>query len=551
MESEDKGYLVFIGIVIFDLTLFSLALFLWSKYRLQIIALTHNGFANRNIRFTKLLSDSINLVEDKNKIVKVLSPHSIEKKNINHIRWNSRTNGPVSHATITHLRSSSNDNSGLYVKVSNDSIGTDDIPGASALARALYKYKSSERWWNPLLYDCSNKIENNEANLYLKFMSKTCKMLLICFMFSVIINGCVFLYFLSQGNPHIFLVYTFEDMLNCKVTTWALYIMVWIYSFIAYYFVSIFRNNLDGKKQVTAILRPQLHTIMVAGFNKSITNPSLIYNHFNTLFPGQVISTHIVMDHSKRLRYEHELENEKLQLTGLYDLVSISSTCQLNKSDVTSIRDISVNHSDVSHTYGKTSIVRSLSANLGESEIFTTKSESDKKVNKSLSSQNLTYVPTAKAEVTGSQAVIEKETHEYYGDMKQHFFKHIDRIKRLKIQIEEEKNKIHNVSARVCFVSFADSNIVLHILKDNKILDFIPQWHISPAPHPNDLIWLNLHISRYNVLLRMLFFNFLLVVFYVGVTYLLIKLNMIKRFTKIDLDETGNSQGVHFDVFSN
>lgn len=541
MELGDRGYLVFLGIVIFDITLFSLTLFLWSKYRLKIIALTHNGFPSRNIKFTKILSDSDNLVEDKNKIIKVISPRSMGKKGTNHTQLYSRASGAVLRTTITHLRSSSNDNSGLYVKVSNESIGTDDIPGVSALTRALNKYKNSEKWWNSLLYDCTHKIENNEAKLYLKFMSQTCKMLLICFMFSVIINGCVFLYFLSQGNPHIFLVYTFEDMLNCKVTTWALYILVWVYSFISYYFVSVFRSNLDGKKQVTAILRPQLHTIMVAGFNKSITNPSLIYNHFNGFFPGQVISTHIVLDYSKRLRYEYELENEKLQLTGLYDLVSISSNCQLNKSDLTNIRDSGINHSTVSQTYGKTSIIRSLTDNFRLSEIITRKSESeDKKIRKSLSSQNLIYVPTKKNEAPGAQTTMEKDPHEYYGDMKQHFIKHIDKIKRLKTKIEEEKNKIHD-SARLCFVSFADSNIVLHILKDNKILDVMPQWHISPAPHPNDLIWLNLHISKYNVLLRMLFFNSLIVVFYVGVTYLLIKLNMIRRFSKAELGETGSN----------
>lgn len=55
-------------------------------------------------------------------------------------------------------------------------------------------------------------------------------------------------------------------------------------------------------------------------------------------------------------------------------------------------------------------------------------------------------------------------------------------------------------------------------------------WLISPAPHPKDIIWLNLSRSSNEILLRGFLINFVVILFYVLVTYFLAKMNIIRRY---------------------
>ncbi|XP_953413.1 uncharacterized protein TA10020 [Theileria annulata] len=536
MSFDDYSYLAFIAIVIFDIAALSLSLYLWSKYRLFIISLVHNGFSSRKIRLKKKLSDKNEQIFDERNLNPAKLTSLLLKKGI-------FTNLPYTHSDTyldqltnsktfssgkfddKNIRSSdSMDNLIITIRDTSGSIGTDEIPGARRLAKTLHKYKNSTTWWSYLLYDCSKRIHNNEAKLYLNFMGQSCRLLLICFLFSVSINILVFIIFLFQKEPYRFLNYTFQDMLNSKTTTWALYIATWVYSFVTYYFIMKFRDHLEGNKQLSAILRPQLHTLMIYGFDKAVTDPSVIYNHFDNYFPGQVISAHIVMNHSRRLILENKLEYAKLQLAGLYDSISIVPGFELShKSSESKQHEVD---EDLINLEPKSKLKRFYSS----TSLFRDLPRSDSLKIRSFSCHNLHYSPQKNKSEHKRSDSSDRDIYGRYGRRKSRFIKRIMTIKNLKKEIDEEKRKVQTTSSRICFVSFADSNLVMHILRDKKILESMFNWLISPAPHPKDIIWLNLSRSANEILLRGFLINFVVILFYVLVTYFLAKLNIIRRY---------------------
>ncbi|UKK02938.2 hypothetical protein MACK_003038 [Theileria orientalis] len=534
MKFDDYSYLALMGIVIFDVATLSFFIFLWSIYRNSIITLVHVGFSTRKLRLKRMKKEE-DVFFDKHNFDAVKPNKLFLKKETNPELALKKSFMTDKFDDRLRLTSSSIDNFGLYVKLHNQSIGTDDIPGARKLAKSLYKFKSKRSWWTYFLYDCSKRITNNEAILYLKFMGQNCKMMLMCLLSSVIINVLVFLVFLFQGDPGTFLSYTFHDMLNCKTTTWALYINTWVYSIIAYYFILKFRNNIEGNKQVSAILRPQLHTIMVSGFSKTVTDPAVMYRHFDNYFPGQVISVHLVKDHGRRLLLENKLECLKKQLAGLYDAVSAPiGTHFVHKAPDTKFSD----DKNVLGTQRMPSFRRSASCHVPN---LVHKSTENINV-KSFSCHNLLLPDETESSDERILNSMEKDIYERYGASKSKFIRRMIAIKRLKTDIEEEKNRESVYSSRICFISFADSNLVIHILRDKRILETMHKWYISPAPHPKDIIWMNLNKTRLDVIIRGFLINLAMILFYLFVTYILVKFNIIKRYNEEDEPVEGVGQ---------
>ncbi|UKJ89951.2 hypothetical protein MACJ_003207 [Theileria orientalis] len=532
MKFDDYSYLAFLGIVVFDISTLSFFIFLWSIYRNSIITMVHVGFSTRQLRLKRMKKEE-DMFFDKHSFDAVKPNKLFSKKDTNPDFALKKSFMTDKFEDRLRLTSSSFDNYGLYVKLPNQSIGTDDIPGARKLAKSLYKFKSKRSWWTYFLYDCSKRITNNEAILYLKFMGQNCKMMLMCLLSSVIINVLVFLVFLFQGDPGTFLSYTFHDMLNCKTTTWALYLNTWVYSIIAYYFILKFRNNIEGNKQVSAILRPQLHTIMVSGFSKTVTDPAVMYRHFDNYFPGQVLSVHLVKDHGRRLLLENKLECLKKQLAGLYDAVSAPlGTHFVHKAPDTKFSD----DTNVQGTHRMPSFRRSASCH-----VLNTVHKSTENINvKAFSCHNLLFPGETDISDEKILNTMERDIYERYGTSKSKFIRRMIAIKRLKTDIEEEKNRESMYSSRICFVSFADSNLVIHILRDKRILETMHKWYISPAPHPKDIIWMNLNKTRLDVIIRGFLINLAMILFYLLVTYILVKFNIIKRYNEGE----GSTEGV-------
>ncbi|BAM41767.1 conserved hypothetical protein [Theileria orientalis strain Shintoku] len=425
MKFDDYSYLAFMAIVIFDVATLSFFIFLWSIYRNSIISLVHVGFSTRRLRLKKIKNEEDKFFDRHN--FDAVKPNKLFLKKETNVEFTAKKSF-MSEKFEDRLRltSSSIDNYGLYVKLPNQSIGTDDIPGARKLAKSLYKFKSKRSWWTYLLYDCSKRITNNEAILYLKFMGQNCKMMLMCLLSSVVINVLVFMVFLFQGEPGTFLSYTFHDMLNCKTTTWALYINTWVYSIIA----GKKHKEIQGNKQVSAILRPQLHTIMVSGFSKTVTDPAVMYRHFDNYFPGQVISVHLVKDQGRRLLLENKLECLKKQLAGLYDAVSAPlGTHFVHKSpDTKQFSD----DTNAPMTQRMPSFRRSASChglNIGP--------KSTEGINvKSFSCHNL-LCPHDKETSEERIQNMERDIYDHYGNVKSKLLRRMMAIKRLKTDIEE------------------------------------------------------------------------------------------------------------------
>eukprot|EP00375_Theileria_parva_P001741 XP_764416.1 hypothetical protein [Theileria parva strain Muguga] len=418
MAFDDYSYLAFIAIVLFDIAALSFTFYIWSKYRLFIITLVHNGFSSRKIRLKKKLTDKNEKFFDEKSLNPAKASSLLLKRDtcLDQLT-NSKTFSSGKFDDKPKPSSESVDNLIFAVRVTNESIGTDEIPGAKRLAKGLYKYKTDKSWWSYLLYDCSKRINNNEAKLYLKFMGQNCRLLLICFLFSVCINILIFIIFLFQKEPYRFLNYTFQDMLNSRTTTWALYISTWVYSF--------------SNKQLSAILRPQLHTLMIYGFEKTVTDPAVIYNHFDNYFPGQVISAHIVMNYSRRLMLENKLENAKLQLAGLYDSISITPGFELiqksSESKQHTVDDTLINpepKSRLTRFYSSTSFQRDLS-------------RSDSFKIRSFSCHNLHYCPKKEKSEHRRADTFDKDIYDQYGRRKSRFIKRIMTIKNLRKEIDE------------------------------------------------------------------------------------------------------------------
>ncbi|GFE53470.1 hypothetical protein BaOVIS_008740 [Babesia ovis] len=442
----------------------------------------------------------------------------------------------------------------------------DDNTGNWSLYISLAKSRKSKRstretstrgegtWWYYLLYGKDNRILNNEAVLYLKFIRSTCYMLIIYSAVAIVSNVIIFTHLALNNKPQFLFTYSIDDMRNCKVVVWTLYATTWIYSFIVYIHILKFRRKVNSGKQITVMLRPQLHTLMIYGFDKNITDPMEFYRHFDSYFPEHVLAVHVVVDHSKRMQLEEELDATKAQLCLCRDMALRVNKNRKTKGAKpktdTEMREQEPSVEKPRRTKSCSNIhqvssidqpnenVQEVRSTVSSSNIISQPKDEEKEPAKSSGNFRRGVVRQITRFIAGKESDVatqqDLEDGENFGDL---FVNLLKKVKELKAKIEEEANREHSTSARVCFVSFADTNIVMHILRDRNILEAIPEWRIRPAPHPRDIIWQNLHIPRYSIFIRMVVCNLLLVIFYVIITWILSHLNLlqtVKRQEMID-----------------
>eukprot|EP00371_Babesia_bovis_P003357 XP_001612004.1 membrane protein [Babesia bovis T2Bo] len=548
----ERGLRNFIIIIAMDVIVFVSSVIVWCHKRSKIIDLVRNGL--QGLPFLKSKKNSAKLPsKDMRKASKILE-HAMSTD----IEC---SDGDIdSYSDVSNCNSDMKDedesatNWSLYVSLAKSRKKT-KVP----IIKSTVKEGS---WWYYLLYGKHDNIRNNEAVLYLKFVRSTCIMLCICSVVSVVSNIVMFTHLAINNKPQFLFTYSFEDMRRCKVTVWTLYATVWIYSFIVYIHILKFRRKVNRGKQITVMLRPQLHTIMICGFDKNITDPIKFYKHFEKYFPEHVLAVHIVYDHSKRMLLEEELEATKAQLCLCRDMSFLLQQNRKTKND-----------SSKTHSYEEVQEPKPSTAKPRRSRSCSdlpSKGQNDEKretiqeLRASLSSTNLVLPPTeAKREspkpssnfgrgvvrqitrfIAGNASVLQSQQGiDSADDFGEHFAGLLKKVKELKEKIQEEVNATHSTSAKVCFVSFADSNIVMHILRDRNILEAMPEWRIRPAPHPRDIIWKHLHIPRYVIFLKMVGCNLLLVSFYIVVTWVLSHLNLLQTVKSRELADAGATSG--------
>ncbi|KAK2196385.1 bifunctional Calcium permeable stress-gated cation channel 1-like/10TM putative phosphate transporter [Babesia duncani] len=526
----DKGVWGFLAIMCFDITVFAISIYIWSSYRNILRSLLHSGFVK--VRLSSCRRDA---------------------------------------KAFDHLIQNELKQSGLFNPLDDENSKDPSMQPTDGGVKGYFKPKKAN-WWYYLTRGDEDKLSNNEAKLYLQFLWSIFVMLIWCTVISFIINGIVYMYLRSNGQSYFIISYNIEDLINSKVTIWSLYFTTWIYSAIVYFNILRFRTFTIKRKQVTVVLRPQLHTIMVVGFDKAIVDPSVIYKYFERIFPNQVLAAHLVFNHSKRLLLEWKLENAKVQLCA-FDYYPPNATLETPPnaaepdgptSPDESGPDVGVQKSKAvpkmvrckTETYDpkdsesndqaekeyRHQVRKSIS--LLDTQIVdpsTTLPQSPQGPRKSLSSSDILRFSSKQSQTQEGEmdaATLEKRPRL---SSRSSFMKQFAVIRNLKAKIDAERTKSFKSSAKICFVSFADSNIVIHIIKDRKILEAMPKWRIYAAPHPRDIVWDNLHLTPFCVGIRCLVINVLLVLFYVLVGYILSSMNLLHTYKKpapkIDLPE--------------
>ncbi|ORM39966.1 uncharacterized protein BXIN_1395 [Babesia sp. Xinjiang] len=532
MERAVRNFIIIISM---DILVFVTSVIIWCRKRTKIIDIIRNGFQGLHMVNHKKRKDDQQNQDGSN--------------TIHQVKYMSSYDGGSEGTDI--------DDEGEKSDIGTDGRYGDDASTTSALyvapeksrkdadVRRATAMRGNKTWWYHLIYSKDGRIRNNEAVLYLKFIRSTCIMLLICSFVALVSNIIIFTHLALNNKPQFLFTYSIEDMRSCKLTVWTLYATTWIYSIIVYVHIFKFRRKVNRGKQITVMLRPQLHTIMICGFDKNITDPTKFYRHFEQYFPEHVLSVHIVFNHSKRMQLEEELTATKAQLCLCRDMSLLVNKNRKGKPE-TPRADTEAKEPQPPPSKPR----RSQSCGgITPPDNLNVTSDEDKQYRATVSSSNLISQPKeAKREPTRSTVTLRKgfmrgvtrilvgkeaevqrqQDYEHEEDFGERFVDLLGRVKELKARIEEEVNREHVTSARVCFVSFADSNIVMHILRDRNILEAIPEWRIRPAPHPRDIIWRNLHLPRYSIIIRMLACNLLLVVFYVIITWILSHLNLLQ-----------------------
>lgn len=67
-------------------------------------------------------------------------------------------------------------------------------------------------------------------------------------------------------------------------------------------------------------------------------------------------------------------------------------------------------------------------------------------------------------------------------------------------------------NAGVGFVSFESATLVPECLSDPRVIGTHYDWTVAQAPPPQDILWMNIHVSKSQRLLRATFFNIMLVI---------------------------------------
>lgn len=530
---------VFLLIAIFNVVAFILAVYIWSKVRSGIIKYVHSGLLTMDKNYYKRINDKLQRLG----IFSSTSSGSNQRQR-NHSAETSGSADPLNILTDADIE---------RMHVTGNKLGEDEdemFPVPSIIAHLSPRVASNDTWWYYFFYSKADTITNNEAKMYLKFIRDTFRMLFVCSIIALIVNGVVIVDYAIDGKPYFPWTYTLEDLLHSKLLTWLLYTTTWVYSFIFYVQILDFQKNVNDGKQVTVILRPQLHTIMLTGIDKNLTDPNEVYKHFDSIFPNHVIAVHIIMNYSKRMRLERKLEAAKLQLvwSAIFEKDSIDFRI-LNK-----IRNAAremINSGRLSGDENAKFTQSSVDLPVAKRGNLIRKATSFESIfNNPSIEYDLEYISKKKRTKSGfeaQQAQSINQADSLIMENLEYYVEQIRKIKALKAELEEEKSIGPSSSTRLCFVSFADSNIVPHILKDRKILEAKPKWRIFPAPHPRDIAWKNLHLTRAVVFLRCIVVNIGLILFYVLVTYLLSSLNLLYTFKDGDFDNAGKSD-LHFNV---
>ncbi|GBE58657.1 membrane protein, putative [Babesia ovata] len=525
MERALRNFIIIISI---DITVFVASVVLWCSKRTKIILLIQNSlqglhFLNRRKQQEQTQADNRRVTIDDVKY-RVTYQSSYDSSSSGTDAENDDSNSANNEGESSSYGKSAA--ASMYIERKKRKTSTEG-------EKTTTRQKRKDTWWYYLYHGKHNKIRNNEAVLYLGFMRSTCIMLLICSVVAIVSNIVIFTHLTVNNKPHFLLTYSIEDLRTCKVTVWTLYATTWIYSIIVYVHILKFKQKVNKGKQITVMLRPQLHTIMIFGFDKNITDPTRFYRYFEKYFPEHVLSVHLVFNHSKRMALEEELKATKAQLCLCRDMSLL-----VDKSRQTDKR------SAVTSSSGKEAVARRGDADAAPRKPRRSRScgmlpEADMKGAASqygplrncassttqggtprncASSTNLLSLPKpAKPEPKKPSLAIPKGITRYvtrmlgkndtelqdasdsedFEDLGERFAGLLKKVRELKARIEEEFNREHTTSARICFVSFADSNVVLHILKDRNLLEGMPTWRIVPAPHPRDIIWQNLHLPRW------------------------------------------------------
>lgn len=542
----DRAARNFIIIIAMDIVVFCVSLYIWCKKRSKIIAFLHTGFTGLRINYYRKQKDTKDKVGyfDNFDHVDVKRPHLFRKNGTQRVE---ATGGDSVH--YEQADEGPTEQNSIYVDSNGD---TGPKAPTETLPAQINAGKSS--WLHHLLYGNASNIRNNEAVLYLRFMRSTCMMLLLCSAVALVSNGIIYTHLALKTKPYIITTYTIEDLTQSRLVVWMLYATTWIYSIIVYVYILNFRSMVNEGKQIAVILRPQLHTIMVTGFDKTVTDPTYIYNHFNKYFPQHILSVHIVVNHSKRMILEEELEATKAQLTLCRDMSFMMPLKNKERPALRKKNPAQMSEDDTSaevcRKQDRSAAVHRRSRSCedllpkGDSKRGETINRLHRKAS---SSKNLLLMQKsdkndAKTEVKvgskgnksrllsvfqrGTEGVQEQHTESCH-DVYTRLASLVKRVKELKVLIVEEGKRKHTTSASVCFVSFTDPNLVLHILKDRKILEEMPTWRICPAPHPRDIIWKHLHLPRWYIILKMLFYNLCLTVFYCVITWIISHLNLL------------------------
>ncbi|GIX61295.1 uncharacterized protein BcabD6B2_07300 [Babesia caballi] len=549
----------FIIIITLDIVVFIASVVIWCRMRNRIVDIIHEGFQGLLQLHRKARGKDAKPQDTSEPIDQVKFKSSFDASSdgtdVEYDSENAFGGDVMGHSTETAAAGS------LYIaprKVTRFTVGI----GKAAASKKTNK----NSWWYYLLYGKSNRIRNNEAVLYLKFMRGTCIMLLIVSAVTFIANLVILTHLAIHDKPHKLFMYSFDELRSCKVTVWTLYTTTWVYSLIVYVHILKFRKRVNKGKQITILLRPQLHTIMICGFDKTITDPTFFYRYFERYFPEHVLAVHIVHNHSKRMALEEELRAAKAQLCLCRDMSII-----VNRDRKEKRRSASMSRPTAAESVDRSIVVSGRrqptvpearprrSRSCGHLYVPGQLGDASARLGgSSLSSGNLLTLPTNTNEepakpseplqrgitkyITrvfgGSGAALSSQQESYNPeDFGQRFTNLLKRVKELKVLIGQEANRTHTTSSSICFVSFADSNIVLHILKDRRILEDMPTWRISPAPHPRDIVWQHLHMPKWYIAIRMIAVNITLIALYSVITWILSHLNLLRTVKKQEMIE--------------
>lgn len=340
-------------------------------------------------------------------------------------------------------------------------------------------------------------IRNNEVKLYLKFLNSNARMLLICSITGKHLTDLAFvlytplmIYLAYIGQPWSFWSLSNIDFVENRYMVHTLYCTVWIYSIIIYFHILYLLTDykVDNKSIAT---RAQLHTLMVTGLSKSLNDPLILYKHFDQIFPNQVISSHLIMDYTKRLLYENQLDRLLWQLRRLDLYYGIPRTVSRATTKENDVLNKSLQNCDIENYEGSIEILSP---------------------NDSSHIHELLEMPN-----------LEEYNHEMYPE-RASINLHINIVSEKLRKIKELPVK---KSVGIGFISFKDARCVYKSLTDNRILESKPNWRLEPAPHPNDIIWLNLRFTSMSIIIRAIVFNLFFLSFYIAITYTMASLNLL------------------------